>query len=1158
MWKKLLFLILLVMIPMLFLVRVSAGEGFSLSATNTYNYLNNYNTNEPHYDLSGLNRNKVGSETSLTVLTPGLGGSASHFADFKSDKDDFYNVTNKNNIVNYLCQKLDNNVEILCKNIRTGMVDNVTPYFVDNYVESEKNHTILLYETEKSYASNDESYKEFDEVISRVVYDIKKRNSGLLPKINLIGHSRGGLINLLYALDHPRMVNQIFSIGTPYIGSSIAKIDVELNDCNIGSKGQDKNGEIDIVNEELYTSYKNRWNKNIELYKNIDVYAIAGETTYELLSDIIKRDETIDYVSEETNENIKLCKIVSSMIAGMLDAFSYLSILTEFNKDNWNTYVFRIQSLLEEYNSQYAQIVPSFLNTFINESEYKNIKKRLVWKNDGLVDTASQLGKGYSSFNEYVKTFSPYNADLKNKASNIDPAVVHNLECRDKSFINYICKRIVMNSLDENALYKEDNLYLTYDIDSNSVGISAYLGDEDNINVPSSINNKEVVEIGYGAFMSNECLERVVIPNTIKTIEDYSFAGCEMLEGIDILSNNINLAYNTMFNGCEKLKDIHIDSINYKSDNGVLYNKDKTTLYLYPEGREELRFTTPLSVTEISSRAFMNSHLEEVNLNNTKFIENESFVDSVKLTNVSSPNVLIVGEDAFKNTKWLNDIKENNNEIIILGKSLIYYPTMDDVVVDYDDLKNINHVSKNAFCNAEKLTIYIPSNVCYISDDAFCNIEDLNIYVSFNYNNISNIYSNIDNLKFNCDRNLKEYYNTLLNIDICVFDGIDVSKAYVIKQLKEYTEDDSLYVGDVLYKVYEGDYISIDTLNCKNKDSGYYTYYLVGLYYDTSCKNKYLSNEIGYFDAQILWAKWDYYRYYIEYDFSGGVSYNNNKTEIESYNYYTDIGLLFGKKDYCFDILYWKTNDGKRFDVGMECYMSYFINSGLDKDERYIKLTAVWEVIDYNITYHNNGFNGSYATFVEKYNFYEEKVLQSKSNDTYTCIGWYIMPTDEDGEDIYLNSFKELFHENIDLYCKWFKKGTYETYEEYKVTDSGKYKQKYDTINLFEVIKISKDELIELGYKTLKIEIRIRLKEIDEGTQHIYLFKQVYKDDKYLIQEYKIDDASKNYETRRIYFTVNLTDLDSDMLFIRFGASGKYNDDWKTDCREYIIKVGEV
>ena len=53
-------------------------------------------------------------------------------------------------------------------------------------------------------------------------------------------------------------------------------------------------------------------------------------------------------------------------------------------------------------------------------------------------------------------------------------------------------------------------------------------------------------------------------------------------------------------------------------------------------------------------------------------------------------------------------------------------------------------------------------------------------------------------------------------------------------------------------------------------------------------------------------------------------------------------------------------------------------------------------------------------------------------------------------------------------------------------------------------------------------------------------------------------NISKNYETRRIYFTVNLTDLDSDMIFIRFGASRKYNDDWKIDCKEYIIKLGEV
>ena len=58
-------------------------------------------------------------------------------------------------------------------------------------------------------------------------------------------------------------------------------------------------------------------------------------------------------------------------------------------------------------------------------------------------------------------------------------------------------------------------------------------------------------------------------------------------------------------------------------------------------------------------------------------------------------------------------------------------------------------------------------------------------------------------------------------------------------------------------------------------------------------------------------------------------------------------------------------------------YLCQKLDNEVDiKDERYIKLTAVWEVINYNVTYHYNGFNGSYATFVEKYKFYEEKVLQ--------------------------------------------------------------------------------------------------------------------------------------------------------------------------------------
>lgn len=81
-----------------------------------------------------------------------------------------------------------------------------------------------------------------------------------------------------------------------------------------------------------------------------------------------------------------------------------------------------------------------------------------------------------------------------------------------------------MDSLKENTSSKEDTMYLLYDIDSATVGISGYLGEEDDIEIPSRIGDKTVVEIGYGAFMSSETIKTVSIPNTVKKLMNIVFA----------------------------------------------------------------------------------------------------------------------------------------------------------------------------------------------------------------------------------------------------------------------------------------------------------------------------------------------------------------------------------------------------------------------------------------------------------------------------------------------------------------------------------------------------------------------------------------------------------------------------------------------------------
>ena len=62
MGKRILFLFTLLMLPLIFFVKVSALDEFSLSETNTYNYVEDYEKNNSHYNLSMKNKNKVGNK----------------------------------------------------------------------------------------------------------------------------------------------------------------------------------------------------------------------------------------------------------------------------------------------------------------------------------------------------------------------------------------------------------------------------------------------------------------------------------------------------------------------------------------------------------------------------------------------------------------------------------------------------------------------------------------------------------------------------------------------------------------------------------------------------------------------------------------------------------------------------------------------------------------------------------------------------------------------------------------------------------------------------------------------------------------------------------------------------------------------------------------
>lgn len=96
------------------------------------------------------------------------------------------------------------------------------------------------------------------------------------------------------------------------------------------------------------------------------------------------------------------------------------------------------------------------------------------------------------------------------------------------------------------------------------------------ITIPSSVTS-----IGYAAFSCCSGLTTINIPSSVTSIEGSAFRLCSKLIAINVSPDNTE----------------------YSSADGILYNKDKTILHTYPNGKVGT-FTIPSTVTSIGYDAF--------------------------------------------------------------------------------------------------------------------------------------------------------------------------------------------------------------------------------------------------------------------------------------------------------------------------------------------------------------------------------------------------------------------------------------------------------------------------------------------------------------------------------------------------------------------------
>ena len=195
-----------------------------------------------------------------------------------------------------------------------------------------------------------------------------------------------------------------------------------------------------------------------------------------------------------------------------------------------------------------------------------------------------------------------------------------------------------------------------------SIGESAFEGCT---NLTSITIPKSVTSIGKEAFLCCTNLTGVTISEGVTSIGEKTFDGCTNLTSITIPKSVTNIGFGVFVN-CSKLTsiDVNAENNNYSSDNGVLFNKDKTELIRYPERKSGTTYTIPSSVTQITNNAFLGCY----NLTNITIPEGVTSIEAYAFRSCGNLTSII-----FNGTKeqW-NAISKGTNWNGNTGSYTIY------------------------------------------------------------------------------------------------------------------------------------------------------------------------------------------------------------------------------------------------------------------------------------------------------------------------------------------------------------------------------------------------------------------------------------------------------------------------------------------------------